>query len=175
MHFSYWKDVSQEDRQKITIGLKRFIEDFEKRFESAVYLIGGTLLGALREKDYIDHDDDIDLYYLSKYTTKKEVLKELNNIWNYYKEKGLDFYNRRWQYQLNLWFPDKFHWVDIYPSWIDSEGVQYLGGCNNKLYRCEILNMIKPLSKIMFRGIKFNAPNQSEKYLEWAFGGAVKQ
>jgi lipopolysaccharide cholinephosphotransferase len=66
------KEIAGENLRE-TIGV------FNK-YEITYGLIFGTLLGAIREKDFIEHDEDIDLYFF--YEQREKVLNIVDEIVN---------------------------------------------------------------------------------------------
>ena len=66
------------------------IKEIEKLIpEYNIYLNYGTLLGAIREKALIDHDNDIDICYLSKFHTAIKVEEEMKGIYRRLINKNL--------------------------------------------------------------------------------------
>lgn len=140
----YVKDLSSFENELLTLKLP-------------IYLIYGTLLGAIREKDFIAHDSDIDIAYLSKYHTKSEVYKERNNLKEYFiKNKML-----RKKNTVGLKIRYLSSNFDVWTSWIENNNLYLLPFnkvCNS--------NLIIPFKRINFRGKDFNIPLKSEKLLD---------
>jgi phosphorylcholine metabolism protein LicD len=57
--------------------LTSFIKD---KFNLDIYLVYGTLLGAIRENNFIEHDNDVDFAYLSKQTNPTDILHEFYGL-----------------------------------------------------------------------------------------------
>lgn len=156
--FPLWTfSMVTEDRKK------QYIEDlynFDKSMKEkglSIYLIYGTLLGALREHDFILHDSDIDIAYLSKYNSENEVKKERKEIKDYFiKNKML-----RTKTTLGIkikYLTSKF---DLWTSWIENNDLYlmpYRNICSSKL--------ILPFKKINFKQREFNIPSMSEQLLD---------
>lgn len=73
-----------------------------QQVENAKYLIGvlkdlgiepflwaGSLLGAIRGKDIIDGDNDIDIAYISKYSKGEDIIRETQDLYTKLHELGL--------------------------------------------------------------------------------------
>lgn len=134
---------------------------FEKEMNKLgfpIYLVYGTLLGAIREKDFIPHDTDIDIAYLSSCNTKEKVYKEREQL-----IKQLDSLQLLRQYKTGgikiKYGISKF---DMWTSWVIGNDYYLLP------YRFIVMcskELIFPLKKIKFRNEEFFVPLQSEKLL----------
>jgi len=135
------KDRHAEDIVSIT-------KLFRDAFNVEVYVYYGTLLGTIRENDFIGYDNDIDLAYLSKYDNPKDVRKEWDGIVRFLddyrinknfkrssarvfehitgKHKEFDslLIQKNGPGQLHMWAPSGKTWVDLFVSWV----------CNGKVY-----------------------------------------
>ncbi|PCJ26892.1 MAG: hypothetical protein COA96_04490 [SAR86 cluster bacterium] len=70
---------SQYDAAQLTLlvsSIKTLEQLFSNEFGIQLYLTWGTLLGAIRQNDFINYDNDVDLAYLSKKELDFEILEE---------------------------------------------------------------------------------------------------
>jgi phosphorylcholine metabolism protein LicD len=137
------------------------------------FLAYGTLLGAVREKDFIEHDLDIDIY-ITEPSFKMDFFKkaiehgfEIKNIFGMLKYGGEISVKR-----------DKIK-IDIFFLYFDEKKQQYwnaiwLNGCVNgptdmikHVYPAEIFNYIRGAN---IQGRYFIAPIKQEEYLELVYG-----
>lgn len=155
-----FSERTEQSKLKIVLEMKKIIIFFKQTFNVDIFLIYGTLLGAIRDKDFIAHDKDIDLAYISKYSTKKERIMEFNYITTILKQKGL-LKRVRGHKHLDCKALDDKIVFDIWESHI----------LNNKLYLAPfILSFdiyhVLPLQSITFKGEIFNVPKNSEYILD---------
>jgi hypothetical protein len=162
----YWYQYNEEEKIQLTSEMKEIELYFKQELNLDVYPIYGTLLGMIRDNDFIGWDTDIDMAYLSKYHTNKEVLNEFNDICNFLEKKELLFYRIKTASHLHVWSPRKHLRIDLWISWIDEKGKYHLvwtiGGEMDS-------SVILPFKTIEFRGQKFNLINQPEHYLDEAY------
>ncbi len=85
-----------------------------ERFGIVLFPMYGTLLGTVREGDFIAHDNDVDYTYISKHVDPTKVKAEFVAICEYLIDNGYRGYLSR--YTFNVKAPLKF---DIYYSWFN--------------------------------------------------------
>lgn len=119
-------------------------------------LIAGTLLGAVREHDFISHDEDTDLYLLEEDKQKvfdilPEFLKDGFNIARY-DRRGLLSIIRKGEYIDLYFFSDYGNQIRICSGWCIPERF--------------LLNT----SQYVFQGSIFMVPKDYVAYLEYEYG-----
>lgn len=130
--------------------------DFLAKYEIKVFLAYGTMLGAAREHDFIEHDEDIDLGMSEEYKTKLfSALFKLRNI-------GFEVcrYDRRGV----ISFMKEGEYIDIYIFRKGSEGVVE---CGQEIMPECFLNDLAPFE---FLGKEYLAPREYVRYLEFWYG-----
>lgn len=145
---------------------------FEKNFGYSLYLIGGTLLGYIRENDFLENDKDMDISYFSKYEHVSDVKKEMIEICEKLIElkEPLIFIKTRFttvkyfiKYRIDSPDDDR---IDIMPTWLQ----------NGKIYRPTFVgysgsrDIIFPLRKEKFYDRDVYIPNQAEVKLANVYG-----
>lgn len=72
------KEISFEDQKAIQIEILKFIHSFCQEHDINYFLVGGSLIGAIRHHGYIPWDDDVDIGLLRNDYTKliEELEKE---------------------------------------------------------------------------------------------------
>lgn len=161
------------------------------------WISDGTLLGAVREKNFISHDTDTDIGINWDTFSKKcfyEILRSfrLVNIYGYV-EDSLELTFERNQIKTDLFFFYQKSDFQIYHSaftefkrnkfWRLLKFIKSFGGDASGIEKCIPLNFkiagymrvdyiysIFELSTIEFLGENFNCPNDPEKFLECKYG-----
>ena len=118
-------------------------------------------MGAVREHNFIAHDSDIDLAYISNYHIKKEVKKEIIKIMKILEENNMLIKNFNNKGQMHIRVPNGTLVVDVFTSWIENKAchlVPFGKICSE--------NIIYPFKKCLFRDLdNFDIPNQSKTLL----------
>ena len=140
---------------------------FKTELEIDIYPVYGTLLGMIRDNDFILHDTDIDMAYLSKCKTNKAVLNEFNMICKFLEEKQLLFYRIKTASHIHMCSPNKHLRIDLWISWIDENDKYHLvwtvGGDIEA-------SMILPFKTINFKNQTLNQMNNPEQFLNTHYG-----
>jgi glycerol-3-phosphate cytidylyltransferase len=157
-YYPPFSELTPEQKIKYTKDIKIFSEIFKHKYNLPLYLIYGTLLGAIREKDFISYDTDVDLAYLSRYSKKEDVLTERICLIDRLEGAGL----LRWRETVGIKTNFNGNDFDIWTSWIDE----------NDLYNilpfepfCSKDTVI-PLKPYEFRGEQILIPWQSIELLD---------
>jgi len=160
----YFYKRTEEEKQKQTNEMVWLINYFKNNLNLDLYPISGTLLGMIRDSDFIAHDNDVDLADLSNKHTKKEVLNEFYQICEYLKKENL-LTRLCMKGQLHCFGKSKTFKYDIWTSFI----------IINKFYLVPLINgdlnqeILIPFKKYKFRNSEFNIPNQSTKILDFIY------
>ncbi len=106
--------------QQQTFGFyERARERFRNVFGYDLFLVGGALLGYVRDRELIRSDDDLDTAYISKYTRPEDVREEMVEIFKKMTEDGeLAKISTGRRYFLKWWSPDVTAKFDIFPAWL---------------------------------------------------------
>lgn len=152
-------------------GYDRMNSIFENKFGYNLHFIGGSLLGFIRENDFLDNDKDMDISYFSKYTNVKDVRKEILEIMNTLVDSGEELYFiRQKDYSVVKnyfrWKVDDRDRIDVMPTWCQ----------DGMIYRPTFVghpgdqSLILPLKKEKFYGHDIYIPNRSEDKLAMVYG-----
>lgn len=143
---------------------------FEKLFGYSLYLIGGTLLGFVREQDFLQNDKDMDVSYFSRYRHVHDVKAEMFTIVRTLLEAGENLVfmrsNRSVVNNYFRWQVDDVDRIDVMPTWIQ----------DGRLFRPTFVgystdeNIILPLRERRFYGHKVFIPNRAEEKLAQVYG-----
>lgn len=149
----------EEHKLKMIYEIKQLEVFFKTTFNLDLYLIYGTLLGAIREKNFIPHDKDIDLAYFSQYTNAHQVRKEFSYICKVLKEKNLFKRARGYKHIDCGAISDKFIF-DIWSSYIENN-VFYLAPFKQSFN----ISTFIPLKETIFKNTIFKIPNNPKIFL----------
>jgi hypothetical protein len=144
--------------------IPQLVNYFKEKFGVILYPISGTLLGIIRDNNFIAHDNDIDLAYLSLKTNKAMILDEFKNICAKLKEDKLLAKICTIGQLHCFWKKIEFKY-DIWTSFI----------LNEQYYLCPIINgeitksVILPFKNEIFKGINLSIPNQPKKLLNFIY------
>lgn len=156
--------LKPEWAKAVLILYERFSDYFDGRFGRRPFFIAGTLLGLVRDNDFLPFDDDMDVGYFSMLTSPEAVRDELFEMlktmvedgWNvrvghnggFYKVygDGADFdVFPSWAYESRLWLPQS----QSMPAGPD---------------------LMHPPKAVPFRGARVFVPNRPEDYLALHYG-----
>lgn len=156
----YFYKRTELEKQKQTEELPYLINFFKEKFNVVLYPIYGTLLGIIRDNDYILYDNDIDLSYLSNYSDKKSIKLEYDNICKTLQSHGLLAKKCDCIGQLHAYDKNKLYKFDIWTSFITNNKLSIVPLINKALDKNDIL----PFKTIEFRKINLSIPNNEKTY-----------
>lgn len=157
-------------------ALARAIADVEHLFETEfglpVYLTWGTLLGAVRERDFIGHDTDIDLAYLSRAETDFEIVEENETIVRVLRDHGLTVQRHtKGQLHVNVAGDERAALLpaynfDVWTSWIRDDRYYHYPDIKGDIAASAVV----PLLRGTFRGERLLMPAAADSVLRCFYG-----
>ena len=127
----------------------------------------GTLLGAIREQNFLGHDDDFDTAYISSSTSPTEVHAEFERLCDHLIRKGHQIEVRPWHIRVKI--PTTRRRLDISFCWFDEQdrfqaGYGYHGEATQRseAFRLDRIVRLGPYELV--------APSNAEELLAQLYG-----
>lgn len=146
------KQINKSIATENLLLLKTFLEEHEVKFG----LIAGTLLGAVRENDFISHDEDIDLFVLGE--QKQHFLDLLPEL------RIIDFIVARYDRRGLLSIMRNGEYIDIYFFQPICTGIRHCCGW------CVPEELLLKTTTLEFKGERFVIPEDFEGFLVYEYG-----
>lgn len=166
-----FKTASSEKKDGYVRGM-RYAEDlFWHEFRVVLRPAYGTLLGVIRNKDFIINDTDIDMTYLSRYSLKRDVVSEMNDIYDRLIGMGLMAFDFRYRLhnphggQIHLRLDDFDMLLDVTTSWIDPNGKFWAFPYGHIAQGKDVI----PFKRVPFRNTTMTVPHNSDKILTYLY------
>ena len=128
----------------------------------------GTLLGAIRDQDFIAHDDDVDLLYRLNAKSQADADVEVNTVVEYFRQHGFGPIRFPGTLNVQIIAPSTGVAVDIFPYWVNDD-TAFLH-MEKMLVRGIPLELLEPSSRIRFYEKEFGAPANPEGFLLARYG-----
>ena len=142
----------------------RFVAAMESAFGLRPYLVAGTLLGAVRDGDFIGHDDDMDVGYFSHQPTAEGARDEMFAVMMRLKADGwsVKLGNTRGFFKVGR----GSEVFDVFPAWYE-DGRIWMRQSRSMAGPPDLM---APPVPAMFRGQPVYFPHRAEDYLALHYG-----
>ena len=178
-NINYFSNRKEKQKDKLIQGIKDIEKFFMQEFNIKLYLVYGTLLGCIREKNFIFYDHDVDTAYLSLKNNKNEVLKETQYIYKVLKKNNM--LGKAWTKEkgailskdlkcsehmighAHVWNKKRTACIDVFTSWIENDKYYLVRKINGEFNK----NILEPFLLRKLRGKLFRTPNGSIRLLKY--------
>ncbi|WP_162848113.1 LicD family protein [Litoreibacter halocynthiae] len=126
----------------------------------------GTLLGAIRDKGFIPHDDDVDMLYVDTSSNREEMMHNRKAVMQLFKD--LDY--RIWDSGTNFHVtpPGLRGGVDLFPCYRDGSLLHLM--MERYLYRGIPEDIVIPTTEVELYGRTLPAPAKPERLMAERYG-----
>lgn len=146
------KKIDKEQATENLLLLKEVLDKKNLKFG----LIAGTLLGAVREKDFIEHDEDIDIFFMQE--DKELLMDSLHDL------IAVGFEIARYDGSELMSIIRKGEYIDLYIFHKDIENVRNCSGW------CVPEYFLTETTLLEFKGAMFVVPKEYEEFLIYEYG-----
>ena len=146
------KEINQDDQKKVLVEMLQYVDKICRKNNINYFLLGGTLIGAIRHKGFIPWDDDIDICVPYKeYRKLIEILKEDNvyNVLNPYDNENYYYFFTKITDKRTVLIEDNFKRIDNMGIFLDIFPIYHLPDSEEELNKLN--NKMKKLEKTYFR------------------------
>lgn len=132
----------------------------------------GTLLGAVREGDFLGHDSDADLGYVSRHHTPVDVITESYRLQRAISERGFATYRYSGAaFRIDVQEADgSVRGLDLFGGFHDSGRLYLMGEVGTDFEE----SWLYPFTTTTLAGREYPAPARPEKLLEAMYGASWK-
>lgn len=153
-----------KEKERILKDIEQLLAWLNDDFGLPTFISSGTLLGIIRDGKLIEHDDDIDLCYISKQPTEADILAERESLVSFLTDKGCTV---RKSDLAHYWCvtPAGLN-VDIFTGFIENEAA-----CMNPISRGDVkISDVLPLQKKQIGSNTLYIPANPERILACNYG-----
>jgi len=163
----YFYKRTEDNKNALVRDMSSLTEFIKDKFNLDIYFVYGTLLGVIRENNFIEHDNDVDFAYISKQTNTTEILHEFYGLCAILKNHDL-LSKICGNGHIHVYSPNKRNKFDLWTSFILNDKFSLVPLFDSTLNS----SLILPLKQITFKTKNFLIPNQAENflnatYLDW--------
>ena len=154
------------NKEKLLVSIKQTFE-FIQLVKYRAFINSGTLLGSIRDGNFISYDNDIDLAVILKSSDDEDIADEMFALCDKLSDSGIDAICK-----LSFKSPIikiKFTSgivIDIFPAWFKQNNLYIWPYCFGKLEKATLL----PLSQSILCNSKFPSPQKPHSILEENYG-----
>ncbi|MBZ2163627.1 discoidin domain-containing protein [Alteromonas stellipolaris] len=155
---------SASEKRKVASELGLILKWLNDEFGVPAFISSGTLLGIVRDGQFIAHDDDVDICYISKESSEDGILEERQRIVTFLQSKKC---NVKGSGIAHLWCttPGGQN-LDIFTGFVEDEFCSM-----NPISRREIKTSdVLPLTTLVHDGVALYLPANPERLLEVNYG-----